>query len=87
YCFVYISHGGTSWIGLSAQDPNTGYAWTDGSPLSFQHWMEGEPNNYNGVESCAEMRNSYWDEEGSWNDVNCEDYNDWLCEIPKGNVM
>uniref|UniRef100_A0AAZ3SL44 Mannose receptor, C type 1b n=1 Tax=Oncorhynchus tshawytscha TaxID=74940 RepID=A0AAZ3SL44_ONCTS len=55
--------------------------------LSFQHWMEGEPNNYNGVESCAEMRNSYWDEEGSWNDVNCEGYNDWLCEIPKGNVL
>uniref|UniRef100_A0A8C7JHA2 Macrophage mannose receptor 1-like n=1 Tax=Oncorhynchus kisutch TaxID=8019 RepID=A0A8C7JHA2_ONCKI len=80
-------HGGTSWIGLSAQDPNAGYAWTDGSPLSFQHWMEGEPNNYNGVESCAEMRNSYWDEEGSWNDVNCEGYNDWLCEIPKGNVL
>ncbi|CAB1318010.1 unnamed protein product, partial [Coregonus sp. 'balchen'] len=52
--------------------------------LSFQHWMEGEPNNYNGVESCAEMRNSFWDEEGSWNDVNCEGYNDWLCEIPKG---
>uniref|UniRef100_A0A8C7MYG2 Mannose receptor, C type 1b n=1 Tax=Oncorhynchus kisutch TaxID=8019 RepID=A0A8C7MYG2_ONCKI len=80
-----LHHGGTSWIGLSAQDPNAGYAWTDGSPLSFQHWMEGEPNNYNGVESCAEMRNSYWDEEGSWNDVNCEGYNDWLCEIPKGN--
>ncbi|XP_045570344.1 macrophage mannose receptor 1 isoform X4 [Salmo salar] len=76
--------GGTSWIGLSAQDPNAGYAWTDGSPLSFQHWMEGEPNNYNGVESCAEMKNSYWDEEGSWNDVDCEVYNDWLCEIPKG---
>uniref|UniRef100_A0A8C7RE61 Mannose receptor, C type 1b n=1 Tax=Oncorhynchus mykiss TaxID=8022 RepID=A0A8C7RE61_ONCMY len=79
-----LHHGGTSWIGLSAQDPNTGYAWTDGSPLSFQHWMEGEPDNYNGVESCAEMRNSYWDKEGSWNDVNCEDYNNWLCEIPKG---
>uniref|UniRef100_A0AAZ3NZT0 Mannose receptor, C type 1b n=1 Tax=Oncorhynchus tshawytscha TaxID=74940 RepID=A0AAZ3NZT0_ONCTS len=79
-----LHHGWTSWIGLSAQDPNAGYAWTDGSPLSFQHWMEGEPNNYNGVESCAEMRNSYWDKEGSWNDVNCEGYNDWLCEIPKG---
>nr|XP_023996993.1 LOW QUALITY PROTEIN: macrophage mannose receptor 1-like [Salvelinus alpinus] len=76
--------GGTSWIGLSAQDPNAGYAWTDRSPLSFQHWIEGEPNNSNGVESCAEIMNSHWDEEGSWNDVNCEGYNDWLCEIPKG---
>ncbi|XP_045549731.1 macrophage mannose receptor 1-like [Salmo salar] len=27
--------GGTSWIGLSAQDPNAGYAWTDGSPVSY----------------------------------------------------
>uniref|UniRef100_A0A4W5LTT5 C-type lectin domain-containing protein n=1 Tax=Hucho hucho TaxID=62062 RepID=A0A4W5LTT5_9TELE len=78
---------GTSWIGLSAQDPNAGYAWTDGSPLSFQHWIEGEPNNYNGVESCAEITISHWDEAGSWNDANCEGYNDWLCEIPKGNVM
>uniref|UniRef100_A0A673ZBF0 Macrophage mannose receptor 1-like n=1 Tax=Salmo trutta TaxID=8032 RepID=A0A673ZBF0_SALTR len=90
----YRSDGGTSWIGLSAQDPNAGYAWTDGSPLSFQHWMEGEPNNYNGVESCAEIYSHWdeegswndvdWDEEGSWNDVDCEVYNDWLCEIPKG---
>uniref|UniRef100_A0A674BXH4 Macrophage mannose receptor 1-like n=1 Tax=Salmo trutta TaxID=8032 RepID=A0A674BXH4_SALTR len=79
----YRSHGGTSWIGLSAQDPNAGYAWTDGSPLSFQHWMKGQPDNYNSVESCAEIY-SNWDEKGSWNDVDCEGYNDWLCEIPKG---
>ncbi|KAL0967020.1 hypothetical protein UPYG_G00303530 [Umbra pygmaea] len=75
---------GTSWIGLSAQDPNVGFVWTDGSPMSFQHWKDGEPNNKNGAESCAEMSNRDWDEEGSWNDVNCEDYNDWLCEIRKG---
>uniref|UniRef100_A0A674BY60 Macrophage mannose receptor 1-like n=1 Tax=Salmo trutta TaxID=8032 RepID=A0A674BY60_SALTR len=81
----YRSHGGTSWIGLSAQDPNAGYAWTDGSPLSFQHWMKGQPDNYNSVESCAEIY-SNWDEKGSWNDVDCEGYNDWLCEIPKGTV-
>uniref|UniRef100_A0A674B887 Macrophage mannose receptor 1-like n=1 Tax=Salmo trutta TaxID=8032 RepID=A0A674B887_SALTR len=78
-----LHHGGTSWIGLSAQDPNAGYAWTDGSPLSFQHWMKGQPDNYNSVESCAEIY-SNWDEKGSWNDVDCEGYNDWLCEIPKG---
>uniref|UniRef100_A0A674B7R6 Macrophage mannose receptor 1-like n=1 Tax=Salmo trutta TaxID=8032 RepID=A0A674B7R6_SALTR len=80
-----LHHGGTSWIGLSAQDPNAGYAWTDGSPLSFQHWMKGQPDNYNSVESCAEIY-SNWDEKGSWNDVDCEGYNDWLCEIPKGTV-
>uniref|UniRef100_A0A673Z8X1 Macrophage mannose receptor 1-like n=1 Tax=Salmo trutta TaxID=8032 RepID=A0A673Z8X1_SALTR len=72
-----LHDGGTSWIGLSAQDPNAGYAWTDGSPVSYiySHW--DEEGSWNDVD---------WDEEGSWNDVDCEVYNDWLCEIPKGTV-
>uniref|UniRef100_A0A6Q2YAE0 Mannose receptor, C type 1b n=1 Tax=Esox lucius TaxID=8010 RepID=A0A6Q2YAE0_ESOLU len=77
---------GKAWIGLSAQDPNAGYVWTDGSPLYFQNWKNGEPNNYNGVESCAEMYFSYSHYRqpgGSWNDAHCESYNDWMCEIRK----
>ncbi|XP_028971190.2 macrophage mannose receptor 1 [Esox lucius] len=77
-------HYETFWIGLSAQDPNIGYVWTDESPLSFQNWNDGEPNNMNGVESCAEMYVNYWQPGGSWNDAHCESYNDWLCEIRKG---
>uniref|UniRef100_A0A6Q2YBT8 Mannose receptor, C type 1b n=1 Tax=Esox lucius TaxID=8010 RepID=A0A6Q2YBT8_ESOLU len=76
-------HYETFWIGLSAQDPNIGYVWTDESPLSFQNWNDGEPNNMNGVESCAEMYVNYWQPGGSWNDAHCESYNDWLCEIRK----
>lgn len=53
--------------------------------MNFLHWQEGEPNNHNNDESCTEFRmyNS-WEESGSWNDVNCESYNDWLCQIRAG---
>lgn len=57
-----------------------------GSQLNYQHWQEGEPNNHNNDESCTEFRSYHWDESGSWNDVNCESYNDWLCQIRAGTV-
>ncbi|XP_078144091.1 macrophage mannose receptor 1-like [Centroberyx gerrardi] len=78
---------GKAWIGLSAPDPITGYVWSDGSPLNFQHWQSGEPNNQNNVESCAEFSIYNWDDDGSWNDVHCETYNDWLCQIRAGVTL
>uniref|UniRef100_A0A4W6EYQ1 Mannose receptor, C type 1b n=1 Tax=Lates calcarifer TaxID=8187 RepID=A0A4W6EYQ1_LATCA len=72
------------WIGLSAPDPVTGYVWSDGSPVQFQHWEEDEPNNKNNVESCAELKLSKVRRSGSWNDVHCETYHGWLCQIRAG---
>uniref|UniRef100_A0A8C6TG71 Mannose receptor, C type 1b n=1 Tax=Neogobius melanostomus TaxID=47308 RepID=A0A8C6TG71_9GOBI len=78
---------GRGWIGLHVPDANTGYAWSDGTPVRlsqiFFSFM-GEPNNFNNAESCVEFRIYNWDESGSWNDVNCESYNDWLCQIRAG---
>ncbi|KAJ8011011.1 hypothetical protein DPEC_G00053770 [Dallia pectoralis] len=73
-----------AWIGLSAQDPNAGYVWNDGSPLSYQDWIDGQPDNYDGMESCAEIMFRHWRWEGTWNDANCEKLRDWMCEIRKG---
>ncbi|XP_044077016.1 macrophage mannose receptor 1-like [Siniperca chuatsi] len=72
------------WIGLSAPDPVTGYVWSDESPLQFQHWEDGEPNNKNNVESCTELKLHRRGTSGSWNDVHCETYHGWLCQIPAG---
>ncbi|KAM3604133.1 uncharacterized protein V6R79_006931 [Siganus canaliculatus] len=80
---LIVGRHGRAWIGLYAPDPTTGYVWSDGSPLNFLHWQEGEPNNHNNDESCAEMR-MYGYEMLSWNDMNCESYNDWLCQIRAG---
>ncbi|XP_053293421.1 macrophage mannose receptor 1 [Pleuronectes platessa] len=81
---LLVARHGKAWIGLHVPDTSTGYTWSDGSPLNFQHWQEGEPNNFNNAESCAEFVIQHWDESGSWNDVNCESYNDWLCQIRAG---
>ncbi|KAM3850433.1 macrophage mannose receptor 1-like [Diretmus argenteus] len=77
-------HYGKAWIGLSAPDPSTGYVWSDGSPLNFQHWQDGQPDNKNNVESCTEMNTHDSDDDGSWNDAHCESYNDWICQIRTG---
>ncbi|KAI4809334.1 hypothetical protein KUCAC02_018226 [Chaenocephalus aceratus] len=75
---------GRAWIGLSAPDPTTGYVWSDGSPLHFQHWEDGEPNNRNNVESCTEILLTHWHSVWKWNDVHCESYRNWLCQIRAG---
>uniref|UniRef100_A0A7N5ZZC2 Mannose receptor, C type 1b n=1 Tax=Anabas testudineus TaxID=64144 RepID=A0A7N5ZZC2_ANATE len=77
---------GRAWIGLHVPDPNIGYVWSDGSPLNFQHWQEGEPNNFNNDESCVEFRMHHYDMSGSWNDLNCESYNDWFCQIHASKI-
>nr|XP_046265195.1 macrophage mannose receptor 1-like isoform X4 [Scatophagus argus] len=74
----------TVWIGLSAPDPLTGYVWSDGSPVNFQQWDDDEPNNRNNVESCAELKLHQFDRSKSWNDVHCEKFKGWLCQIRRG---
>ncbi|XP_053185960.1 macrophage mannose receptor 1-like [Scomber japonicus] len=81
---LFMRRHGKAWIGLHIPDGNTGYVWSDGSAVNFQHWQDGEPNNFNNAESCAEFHMSSADESGSWNDVHCESYNDWLCQIRGG---
>ncbi|XP_068197546.1 macrophage mannose receptor 1-like isoform X2 [Antennarius striatus] len=81
---LLVARYGRAWIGLYSPDPTTGYIWSDGSAVNYQHWQEGEPNNQNNDESCVEFRIYNWDAAGSWNDINCESYNDWLCQIRAG---
>ncbi|XP_028988342.1 macrophage mannose receptor 1 [Betta splendens] len=81
---LIVARHGKAWIGLHAPDPTNGYVWSDGTQLNYQHWQEGEPNNFNNDESCVEFRMHYSDGPGSWNDLNCESFNDWLCQIRAG---
>ncbi|XP_063741471.1 macrophage mannose receptor 1-like isoform X2 [Eleginops maclovinus] len=74
---------GRAWIGLSAPDPTTGYVWNDGSPLNFQHWKHDEPNNKHNIESCTEID---IDRAKQWNDLHCESFRDWLCQIRAGKT-
>uniref|UniRef100_A0A3B4XF49 Mannose receptor, C type 1b n=1 Tax=Seriola lalandi dorsalis TaxID=1841481 RepID=A0A3B4XF49_SERLL len=73
---VELDIDGEVWIGLSAPDPVTSFLF-----ISFQHWRYDAPNNKNNVEFCVEYQ-LYWRRIGeSWNDVHCETYRGWLCQI------
>lgn len=72
---------GDIWIGLSDREgvapgasesqvtgnPSTlGWRWTSGEALTFTNWGGGEPNDWNGAEDAAHIRNdSLWNDNGS----------------------
>uniref|UniRef100_A0A3Q2WPT7 Mannose receptor, C type 1b n=1 Tax=Haplochromis burtoni TaxID=8153 RepID=A0A3Q2WPT7_HAPBU len=58
--------------------PDTGYVWSDGTPVSCSFL---KPNNKNNVESCVEMKPERTFRRQSWSDIHCEKYSKWLCQI------
>ncbi|KAG8443229.1 hypothetical protein GDO86_011872 [Hymenochirus boettgeri] len=74
----------TFWIGLHTTDPDEGFEWVDGSPMSYENWEYGEPNNYQGAELCGEAQIRY---HLTWNDKDCESLSNWVCELKKGAVL
>ncbi len=73
--------GGDYWIGLSDQDTEGEYEWSDGTALgSYVNWAAMAPNNGDGEveEDCVEI---LVPEDGRWNDRDCStDYLDYICE-------
>ncbi|CAG5089472.1 Oidioi.mRNA.OKI2018_I69.PAR.g12230.t1.cds [Oikopleura dioica] len=37
------------WIGLRMNCPTCGFTWSDHTPVDFEIWRDGEPNNVGGV--------------------------------------
>uniref|UniRef100_A0A8C5R2H0 Macrophage mannose receptor 1 n=1 Tax=Leptobrachium leishanense TaxID=445787 RepID=A0A8C5R2H0_9ANUR len=72
------------WIGLLTLDPDEGFGWSDGTPLSYENWAYGEPNNYQGIELCGELSSDY---RLTWNDRHCDSPSNWICELKKGAVL
>ncbi|KAJ7408292.1 Macrophage mannose receptor 1 [Pitangus sulphuratus] len=71
----------TFWIGLYYLNPDDGFAWSDGSPVRYENWGFGEPNNYQGIELCTEING---DSSMRWNDRHCDYLYGWICQIRKG---
>ncbi|NXT10999.1 MRC1 protein, partial [Prunella fulvescens] len=72
------------WMGLSALDSESGFTWSDGSPVNFEKWSHGEPNNYDGNEKCG-VFTGYLNM--NWNDLFCEHMLDFVCQIKKGTSL
>uniref|UniRef100_A0A8C6YLE7 Macrophage mannose receptor 1-like n=1 Tax=Nothoprocta perdicaria TaxID=30464 RepID=A0A8C6YLE7_NOTPE len=78
--YLYSSY----WMGLNALDSERGFIWSDGSPVNFEKWSNGEPNNYDGNEKCG-VFNGY--NSMKWNDLFCEHMNAYVCQIKKGVTL
>ncbi|XP_063301832.1 C-type lectin lectoxin-Phi1-like [Pelobates fuscus] len=61
------------WIGLQKDNGTNVWKWQDGTKLTFTHWDDNEPNNYNGIEYCGEIRYL------GWNDASCDSEKNIIC--------
>ncbi|KAK7097065.1 lymphocyte antigen 75-like [Littorina saxatilis] len=64
------------WIGLNKLNFGHGFQWSDGSPVAYENWDVGEPNNFGFLENCVDIlpRN------GKWNDDVCTRKQGFVCE-------
>ena len=66
------------WMGLNDLSLEGAWVWADGTPMGYQRWFPGEPNN--GVvapEHCAAFPEH---DEYSWNDLDCQMLRPYICE-------
>jgi hypothetical protein len=68
--------GGDYFIGLSDEDDEGEWVWTDATTATWFHWIGAEPNGGRG-ENCVEVRPA-----GGWNDRPCDYDRRFVCEAP-----
>ncbi|KAJ8272623.1 hypothetical protein GJAV_G00091410 [Gymnothorax javanicus] len=54
------------WIGLSHRHQEGTWMWTDGSPVDYEKWIPGQPDNLDNNEHCVHSDYGYL---RNWNDV------------------
>jgi len=54
--------GGPAYIGLTDQDLEGAFVWSDGTPVDYNNWAAGEPNDYNGFEDYATFDGVAWND-------------------------
>ena len=70
--------------GIGGNIAATSFTWTDNSPVNYENWAAGEPNDWingearcdgTGNEDCTEM----WQNGQTWNDFDCEAAKAFVC--------
>lgn len=64
------------WIGYSDIASEGNWRWISGARFDFQSWKDGEPNDFQGDEDCAE----WFPEDGRMNDLVCTAKRPYVCE-------
>lgn len=71
---------GQLWIGLNDVNEEGNYVWTDGSPLIYHFWAQGEPQDADHSENCIEMDPNVGENPGAWRDTYCNSHRGYICE-------
>ena len=69
------------WLGASDQTIEGRWSWWDGTRLDYRNFSDREPNSFEGNEDCLEMRASYRNRRGVWNDLPCFVLRPFLCQF------
>ncbi len=69
--------GDDVWIGLQMEQNGNWFQWNSGAPVEYSNWGDGEPDNQDGVEYCAELDMLI---NGKWSDENCDRRHEFVCE-------
>ena len=67
-----VPAGQEAFIGLYRDS----WEWSDGSDSSFRHWVQGEPDNYDGKDACVVADFS---RNGEWWDIPCDNKEPFVC--------
>ena len=67
------------WIGLTKFNDRETFEWSDGTPMAFTYWRDGEPNGADdNTEGCVEMYS--YSAGTDWNDKECNATIQFICE-------
>ncbi|XP_025033318.1 C-type lectin domain family 4 member F-like, partial [Python bivittatus] len=72
----------SAWIGLTDENEEGHWEWSDGSRLTIQYWADGNPdgstNDGEGDKDCTFIESSA--SEFNWNDASCQELRRWVCK-------
>ncbi len=69
---VTSAYGGHAWLGLHRESESAPWQWLSGAPVNFTAWRDGQPNNKEGSEFCADLRVDANTETVDWSDRPCD---------------
>ncbi|XP_045572727.1 C-type lectin domain family 4 member E isoform X2 [Salmo salar] len=80
------------WIGLTDRETEGSWKWVDGTPLKTGFWGSKQPSSGGGhsthqEKDCVELDDGQHQPEKTWNDSNCDNKLEWICELCNKNLL